>query len=241
MIAVEELLLLFERMLREKWEYAWGAAREGCVDCSGAFVYAYNELNGPYIAHGSNSILRQSVGEILPMSSAKPGYAAFKIRPWDGEDDGNRWYGSDPGDAYHIGLVGRDGKILNAKGTTDGFVSSASTGWTGCAQLLDVSYTDETQGDVMYRAQVTTEKDPLRVRSWPENGEVIGSIPKGEIIDVLSDVGDGWPRVNYNGLIGYASDDFLTEISDDPVSPNTTIEDSNGQRITLQGTWRVVG
>lgn len=121
MIKKDDLLDLFERMARENWAYAWGAAREGCVDCSGAFVYAYRQLDSSvYIAHGSNSILRQSMGTLLPMSAARPGYAAVKVRAWDGEEIGNRWYGQEPGDCYHIGLVGRDGKILNAKGTGAG-------------------------------------------------------------------------------------------------------------------------
>lgn len=117
MIKRDALLDLFERMASEKWAYEWGAAREGCVDCSGAFVYAYKQLGGPSIAHGSNTILRKSLGALLPMGAAKTGYAAVKVRAWDGEEIGNRWYEQEPGDCYHIGLVGRDGKIFNAKGT----------------------------------------------------------------------------------------------------------------------------
>ena len=43
MITKSKILSLFKKMLEEHWSYEWGAAREGCVDCSGAFVYAYSK------------------------------------------------------------------------------------------------------------------------------------------------------------------------------------------------------
>ena len=210
MIKKDDLLDLFERMARENWAYAWGAAREGCVDCSGAFVFAYEQLGGPPITHGSNSILRQSMGELLPMSAAKPGYAAVKIRAWTSDESGNRWYGQEPGDCYHIGLVGRDGRILNAKGTATGFVASdPDEGWDGCAPLTDVTYDEGEEDETMlYRATVTTEKDPLRVRAWAKTGRILGTVPRGAVVDVLSDSGDGWPRIQFNELLGYASAEY---------------------------------
>ena len=198
MVSKDNLLDLFERMARENWAYAWGAAREGCVDCSGAFVFAYEQLGGPEIAHGSNSILRRSMGQLLPMSAAQPGYAAVRIRAWSEAEAGNRWYGKDPGDVYHIGLVGRDGKILNAQGTKNGFVESDPGTWDGCAPLLDVNYGEEMEDEnVLYQAKVVTKEDPLRVRRSPISGDVIGNIPRGALVSVLADSGDGWPRVRY--------------------------------------------
>lgn len=203
-------------MQRENWAYEWGAAREGCVDCSGAFVWAYKQLGGPSIAHGSNSILRRSMGELLPMSAAQPGYAAVKVREWSEAESGNRWYGQAPGDCYHIGLVGRDRKILNAKGTAAGFVASdPDEGWDGCAPLTDVIYDEGEEDETMlYRATVTTEKDPLRVRQSPGTGRIIGHVPRGKTVEVLADKGDGWPRIRYNELVGYASGDYLTRVED---------------------------
>jgi hypothetical protein len=95
-------------MLDEHWAYEWGAAREGCVDCSGAFVWAYRQL-GASIEHGSNSIAHLRVGEYVPVAKAKPGYAVFKLRAWrdDSDNGGNRWFGQQPGDVYHT--------ILNLK------------------------------------------------------------------------------------------------------------------------------
>lgn len=216
MIKKDDLLDLFERMEREGWAYEWGAAREGCVDCSGAFVYAYGHLGGPSIAHGSNSILRQSMGGLLPMSAAQPGYAAVKLRAWTDAQANSRWYNQEPGDGYHIGLVGRDGRILNARGTDSGFVESdPADGWSGCAPLLAVNYEDGEEGEsVLYRARVTTQEDPLRVRAWAQTGRILGTAPRGAVIEVLADKGDGWPRIRYNELVGYASGDYLTRVED---------------------------
>ena len=253
-IKSKDLLDLFERMEREGWAYEWGAAREGCVDCSGAFVWAYRQLDSSvYIAHGSNSILRQSMAPLQPMSAARPGWAAVKIRAWTDAQKNNRWYGQEPGDGYHIGLVGRDGRILNAKGTATGFVASdPDEGWDGCAPLTDVTYDEGEEEDatMLYRATVTTEKDPLRVRQSPGTGRIIGHVPRGKTVEVLADKGDGWPRIRYNELVGYASGDYLTRVEDTDrieIAPDveaelidvTTLVNEDGMSLTLVGRWSV--
>lgn len=252
-IKSKDLLDLFERMEREGWAYEWGAAREGKVDCSGAFVWAYRHLGGPDIAHGSNSILRQSMAPLQPMSAARPGWAAVKIRAWTDAQKNNRWYGQEPGDCYHIGLVGRDGRILNAKGTATGFVASdPGEGWDGCAPLTDVTYDEGEEEDatILYRAAVTTEKDPLRVRQSPVTGRIIGHVPRGVVVEVLADKGDGWPRIRYNELVGYASGDYLTRVEDTDrieIAPDveaelidvTTLVNEDGMSLTLVGRWSV--
>ena len=252
-IKSKDLLDLFERMEREGWAYEWGAAREGKVDCSGAFVWAYRQLGGPDIAHGSNSILRQSMAPLQPMSAARPGWAAMKIRAWTDAQANNRWYNQEPGDGYHIGLVGRDGRILNAKGTATGFVASdPDEGWDGCAPLTDVTYDEGEEEDaaMLYRATVTTKTDPLRVRAWAQTGRILGTVPRGTVVDVLADSGDGWPRIRYNELVGYASGDYLTRVEDTDrieIAPDveaelidvTTLVNEDGMSLTLVGRWSV--
>ena len=51
-IPVNELISCFERMRDEHWDYCLNSAREGCVDCSGAFVWAYNLGVPRKIFHG---------------------------------------------------------------------------------------------------------------------------------------------------------------------------------------------
>lgn len=260
------LIDLFERMTREHWAYEWGAAREGCVDCSGAFVYAYKALGGPAIAHGSNTIVRKYCGPNVPASEAKPGYAVFR---WREEGEPERYEKDGLDDFYHIGLMSRTGTVLNAKSTAAGFVESPLTGWAYAAPLLAVEYSadpDEAQtggGESMaeetalFRAQVVTQNDPLRVRDEPGVvGSKIGSLPRGAVVDVLdASTNAGWWRVRYEGMTGYASSDYLQRIdagaedaesvgsADDVVAEAVTAttlkrEDADGC-IVLVGRWRV--
>lgn len=70
------------------------------------------------------------------------------------------------------------------------------------------------------KAQVTTQTDPLNLRAAPVNGQVIASMPKGAIVDVADGPSPvaGWSYVTYNGISGYASDQYLTKF--DPSSEN---------------------
>lgn len=261
-IKVSALLDLFERMASEHWAYEWGAAREGCVDCSGAFVYAYKLLGGPAIAHGSNTIVRQYCGPLVPASEAKPGYAMLKWRE-DGEPEKYENDGLD--NFYHIGLKGRNGKVLNAKSASAGFVESPDSGWKYAAPLLDVDYSEGAGGGesmagetALFQAQVATQNDPLRVRDEPGvGGSKIGSLPRGAVVDVLDTaLNAGWWRVRYGALVGYASCEYLKRIDADAEEGEsvenadsvvaeavtaTTLkrEDAEGC-ITLIGRWRIV-
>ena len=62
-IQANDLIALFKRMAREHWHYEWGKAKEGAVDCSGAFVYAFKELGGLTLPHGSNALVRNCARE----------------------------------------------------------------------------------------------------------------------------------------------------------------------------------
>ena len=118
-IQANDLIALFKRMAREHWRYEWGKAKEGAVDCSGAFVYAFKELGGLTLPHGSNALVREWGGEIAPVKQAKPGYMVTKWRADFTGDDADKLrkkYGTDGlGNHYHIGLMGDDGLVYNAK------------------------------------------------------------------------------------------------------------------------------
>ena len=61
----------------------------------------------------------------------------------------------------------------------------------------------------IYVASVATRGGYLNVRYTPSlQGAVIGSIPNGAEVTVLAGV-PGWYLVNYNGLVGYVSSDFI--------------------------------
>lgn len=259
-ILASKLIDLFERMAREHWAYEWGAARKGCVDCSGAFVYAYKALGGenpPTIEHGSNSILRMRTGaDCRAIAHAKPGWACFKVRPWQDEDRGNRWYGLTPGDAYHIGLMGRDGLIYNAQSTATGFVASKpSDGWNICAPLTAVDY-DETGGEIMGgfgNASVYITSGYLNLRAGASTtAKVLAKLDKYERVNVIRDTGTGWLYVKTEmDEAGYVAEAYISmdaETGEDEDAQDegaqtetayTTIVREDGAAVMLVGRWRV--
>ena len=102
------------------------------ADCSGIFVWAFKQLNGAAIAHGSNSIYDRyctSKGKITDeiRKTIKPGTAVFT---------------GDAAKHGHIGLYVGDGKCIEASGTIAGVcVSNLSAGkWTYWGELKNVSY-----------------------------------------------------------------------------------------------------
>ena len=254
MIDVNKLLDLFERMEREHWDYELGAAREGCVDCSGAFVWAYKQL-GASIEHGSNSIAHLRVGEYVPVAQAKPGYAIFKMRAWREEDRGNRWYGESPGDCYHIGLMGRDGKVLNAQGVKTGFVASDAKGWAFAAPLKAVEYRSTEGGGKMFgNATISVTSGCLNIREGAGTAaKIIAKAENGTRVNVIREAGGtGWVFGKLeNGVAGYMSGEYLTMDesipADDTDSPadetadaeTTSLRRSDGVYITLAGKWTI--
>lgn len=217
-IKMEALLADFQRMRDEHWAYEPNAEEEYAVDCSGAFVWAYRQ-HGKSIAHGSNRIARTAVGDILPISEAKPGMAAFKaLEPGEGGYDlpdaylpGGQYYNGDLRDYYHIGLVGADGlTVLNAKGKAYGFVESSITdGWDYVAYLTDVEYEEEPQPTAdEYR--VTGGR--LNLRSKPEkHAPAIRSLAEGEIVTRIADAGE-WLKVKAGRETGYAMKQYLEPV-----------------------------
>lgn len=67
--------------------------------------------------------------------------------------------------------------------------------------------------------KVTTEKDPLRLRSEASTAtddNIIAKMPKGTVVEEVIGAGltpSGWKCVKYNGKTGYASSTYLTPCS----------------------------
>lgn len=272
-IPVSGLYKCCETMLRDHWGYIWGTAgilwteaRQKATDnemaqkygsrwighmvadCSGVMVYIWRQY-GLKIAHGSNSILRRYCGK--PTLSPKPGYAAFKVRNGD--------------DYYHIGIVSANGQLVyESCGTIIGFRVSSISEWDWFAPFKDVEYTEEAEpvkddGErVTYRAEVTTERSPLNMRSG--NGTqypIIGKLPKGSVVDVMMVYPDGWCYVDDDGDQGYVDGSYLTPLppataipdagdkipTDDTDPPKnakyTVLRRADGVTITLEGLWTV--
>ena len=185
-----ELMKVFETMLSEHWKYTAGAAEKGNVDCSGAFVYAYKQF-GKSIYHGSNRIARVEVVELLPISEAKPGMAAFKTRnPGDSRynlpssyQKGAKYYNGDLRDFYHIGLVSERGTVLNAQSSATGFVESKIDSWTCVAYLKQVDYGDDAANDSTVDSAVddNTAKESIPAVVTAETGKTVNLRATGSL------------------------------------------------------------
>lgn len=237
-MTAEQLIADFRKMLDDHWGYipatsgeTWTAAKQDkataetvkkygsqwighrVADCSGAFVWAYRQ-HGLSIYHGSNAIARKYVVELLPISAAAPGMAAFKVRK-----PGEKYYAlptayrkdPDQNDYYHIGLVDADGSVINAQSTQIGVVrSKLADGWDYVGWLKDVQH-NEGSKEPMQR-QVIGGK--LNLRAKPDtNSTRVAQIPDGAIVTV-DEYGDKWCRVEYNGKVGYAVTQFLAPVDE---------------------------
>lgn len=219
MIDPAKLIALFQRMYSERWQYVAGAAEEGKVDCSGAFVWAYRQL-GYKIAHGSNAIARGYVEALQPISEALPGMAAFKLRkPGDAKYDlpakyrkGGSAYNGDLNDYYHIGLVDSDGKtVLNAQGTKAGFTRTKLSAWACVGRLNAVNYAAEEEMTPMQDMIVTAANGGnVWLRAKPDKAsKAVDSIPVGTHVLAGEETTNGWRPVVYNAKTGYMMAEFL--------------------------------
>ena len=247
-IPVRSIYDNLEMMHRDKWGYIYGTAGEmwtaekqkslesryseddpnygmsvrygsqwiGHVvtDCSGVEVKIWKDY-GLSIPHGSSSMVRQ--GYIVDCGSvAHPGWAAL-IDPTPDTPDNN-----------HIGIVSEDGMyVYEAKGARYGFVKTklADSKFKKFGRFKDVDYSDSgevKEMEIPYYAEVTTQSGKLNVRSGPdtEYGK-IGTVAKGETVVVKSHGAD-WDFINYNGLQGYVSNQYLKPLEEihDDTSPD---------------------
>lgn len=221
-ISTRELIRQFRIMYEQHWKYVWGKAEKGCVDCSGAFVYALRQFGISY-PHGSNAIARRfTVGGMKPVTEARPGMAAFKTRD-PGEDrynlpakyrPGGSDFNGDLRDYYHIGLVDEDpAYVLNAKGDESGFCRDRidSGGWDFVADLKEVEYGGK---EMETEAKVALPDGKMggtvNLRSGKStSASVLAKVPVGSWVKVLSDGAD-WCEVRYGGQTGFMMTEFLS-------------------------------
>lgn len=160
-------------------------------------------------------------------------------------------------DVHHVGIVTGDGTVIHSS-SAQGGRGVVETELDGSWQLLAIHRYIETAGEAereededmatLYRAIVTTQKDPLRVRDAPKTGRIIGQVPRGKTVDVLSE--GEWPRIRYNEVVGYASASYLARVDEDvedpdedtdveSAEPTTTLMREDGMVIVLAGRWHV--
>lgn len=253
-IPVNELISCFERMRDEHWDYCLNSAREGCVDCSGAFVWAYKQFDKT-ILHGSNSIARLSVGDLLSISYARPGMVAVKVKDWTDDDDTNRWYDSEPGNVYHIGLVIQNGSEMNvieAKGAKWGVVQTKlDNKWKFVAYLDEVDYTQKMEETIMeykYTGSIRLTSGYVHLRSQPNiTSKSIAKLYHGEPVEIGDSSQPNWYAIkDESGNEGYVYSKYVVienEIqSDDQMDSGFSgivITDSLGNKFYPIGSFTV--
>lgn len=146
------------------------------------------------------------------ISGARAGMLAFKAK---GEN------------VHHVGLVTGDGTVIHSSSAKGCVVE---TGLDDSWQLLAVHRYIETEEEetqmsnpmdgyadpvTLYRARVSTQRDPLTLRNAPE-GDKIGKLPIGAIVDVLVDAGGDWLFVRLGNMSGYAARRYLARTEEEP-------------------------
>lgn len=80
----------------------------------------------------------------------------------------------------------------------------------------------------------TSKVDGLRVRQSPStNSSVIGSVNKGQTLQV-TEVSNGWDKINYNGQIGYVSDSYVTTDSSSDTENNSNSETNSNLEVNQE-------
>lgn len=235
-ITQEQIVADFQLMYKYHVPYKWGTHEwhlvdgnvVGSVDCSGAFVWAY-EQHGLRIYNGSNRIARAYVKELIPSREAtlKPGMAVFKYhKPGDNGYDlpdsykkGGAHYNGDLNDYYHVGLLDTDTNyVLNAQSTKTGFVRSKlmKDSWEYVGELNDVDYHEGGGGGgTMTKMKVVAERgDTVNLRkSASTSSGIVTTVPVGSIVDAGENK-NGWSYVTYQTYSGYMMSKFLEEVRD---------------------------
>ena len=199
-------------------------------DCPGGeAAYTTAGTNALWDSYGASAKYRDLTWRQEGTAGARAGMLAFK---------------RSGADVHHVGLVTEAGTVVHASSVRGETVETVLDGtWHLLAAHRYIEVAAEENNCPTGWAVVATQRDPLRVRTWPETGEVLGSIPKGAMVEVLEDTGDGWLRIRQGALEGYASGAYLRQMDGEVEADraaHTTLEDEKGQRLTLQGAWRVI-
>jgi hypothetical protein len=204
-------LIIAEFIRMVGWKYIWGAAREGTVDCSGAFAYACKRL-GSWMYHGSHTMYTKYCYDKGKLGTVEllPGQPVFKERTVAGV-----WY------VHHVGLYIGEGWVIEAKGHLYGVIVSRVEDWhlTGKLKSRDggiVQYDVKEVLPVIANAQIVTSTGKagsyvnLRSGSSSLNPRV-AKMPNGAQVQVMTEVpvNKGWYAVKYGNVIGCADAQYV--------------------------------
>lgn len=128
----------------------------------------------------------------------------------------------DGSNAHHAGIATGEGTVIHSSSTQNGrgvveTPLTAEEGWNcwGVHRHIKIGKAEEGTMDTLYKAKVITQEDPLTLRNAPE-GDKIGALPIGAIVDVLVDTGGDWLFVRLGGMSGYAARRYLARTEEEP-------------------------
>ena len=187
------------------------------LDCIGLIVRVIRTSPGgvgAYRTAGTNTLWRSAT------ASAKYRDLTWRQEGIAGARAGMLTFKRLSTDVHHVGLVTGYGTVIHSSSAWGRVVETPLDGeWAllGIHRCIDVAPVDPEQqadGATLYTARVTTARDPLRIRETPVIGRVIGHVPRGAYVRVLEDDGSGWPRIEYEGSVGFACGEYLARVDD---------------------------
>lgn len=128
-------------------------------------------------------------------------------------------------DASKVGKLYKDcgGIILERRDGWTKLQSGNIIGWASDEYLLFGEDARELANDVG-RMMATIDTETLRVRTEPgTDAGVLGLLPKGDIVEVLSKDDNGWVCIDYEGADGYVSEEYV--VLDFQIDSGETMEE----------------
>lgn len=274
MIGVSGFVSRVEQIARRKLTYRiGGVGKDGACDCIGLIMGAMYELgHKKYDMHSTNYFARYQTMEMVRADAAKPFVGQILYKAREDTDDmnarylpGGRYYTGDLLDYYHVAVVTstkplRIVECTEYNGVSGIVISSSLKGWSYAGKLRGVLYegyeeTGKEETGMSTKATVKTKSGALNIREWPVDGTVIGKAPKDAVVEILAEAGDGWPKIRYDGVMGYVSKEYLSptyvepnEEAGEAAMPENTLDesravtliDSEGNRWMPVGDFRVI-
>lgn len=224
---------------------------EGALDCIGLIVrvirtttpggirgYKTAGTDTLWSSYNSSQKYRDLNWRRVGTDGARPGMLAFKGSGTDKQGDGQ---------PHHVGLVAeKNGEltVIHASSANGKVVETplyGPYGWTLLAIHRYIEPQAEKEGTPMdtgervyYRAKVTTSGGKLNVRSGPsKDDQAIFKLSNGAVVDVMMELANGWAFIDDDGMLGYASMQYLQRIekapADAPETPPAVPETPGGQ------------
>ena len=126
------------------------------------------------------------------------------VTTWDGSFNAHyKGWGNTSNPNAPLGTASNGASVTGGNSGSSANANSGSSGST--------SGGGNNTGGFPRSGRVSTSSLPLRIRSGAgTNYKVLGTMPRGASVTITGEAGNGWAKVSYNGINGYASKQYLT-------------------------------